>query len=307
MINVLFVSGGNYSEGISPIIVNQGESLRKNGVNVSYYPIKGKGFKGYLKNVPILRKQLAKNDYDVVHAHYSMSAFVASLAGSKPLFVSLMGSDVKSEKYFKLVLKIFNLFSWKKIIVKSEDMYKSLGIDDALIIPNGVDMNRFKPLDRNESLKFLGWDPTKKHVLFGADPNKKVKNYPLALEAFNSLDMENVEMHHIIDVPNIEMPYYFNAADVLLLTSHWEGSPNVIKEAMACNTPIVSSDVGDVRKLISDVEGCYITEYNAGDVAKNIKKALSFNKKTEGRKSVQHLDSSKISKIIVDEYKKYVK
>ena len=102
--NILFVSSGNSKTGISPIIKNQGESLINSGANVTFFTIKGKGIIGYLKNVLPLKRLLRKNEYDVVHAHYSMSAFVATLSGAKPLMVSLMGSDVKSDKYFRLFI-----------------------------------------------------------------------------------------------------------------------------------------------------------------------------------------------------------
>jgi glycosyltransferase involved in cell wall biosynthesis len=115
------------------------------------------------------------------------------------------------------------------------------------------------------------------------------------------LNNENIEFHIVFGIENKILPYYFNAADVLLLTSLWEGSPNVVKEAMACNLPIVSTDVGDVRELMGGTAGCYITNFHASDVAKKLRLALEFGKRTDGRKKVRHLDTiqiaEKISKI----------
>ena len=101
---ILFVSSGNSQNGISPIIKNQGESIVKAGIELEYFLIKGKGIKGYFKSIFTLRKHLKNNTYDIVHVHYSLSAIVASLAGAKPLIVSLMGSDVKSNSWFKWIL-----------------------------------------------------------------------------------------------------------------------------------------------------------------------------------------------------------
>ena len=106
MIKVLFVSSGNSVEGISPIIKNQGESLREK-IELTYFTIKGKGVKGYLKATLGLRKHLKQNKYNIVHAHYSLSAFTASLAGAKPLVVSLMGSDVKTKYIYKFIIFSF--------------------------------------------------------------------------------------------------------------------------------------------------------------------------------------------------------
>ncbi len=136
---VLFVRRGN--NGIYPISQNQGESLINEGIEVYFFDIIGHGIIGYLGNIKKLKKRIKEIKPDIIHAHYSISAIVALLAGAKPLVVSLMGSDVKSERYFKLIIKLFNRFSWANIIVKSEDMKNDLGISKVEIIPNGIGFN----------------------------------------------------------------------------------------------------------------------------------------------------------------------
>ena len=106
---VLFVSSGN-SGKISPIASSQIQMLMSAGIDVDNFLIVGKGFKGYLQNIPKLKTHLKNKKYDVVHAHYSLTAFVASLAGARPLVVSLMGSDVHNTKLNNLIIKLFNHF-----------------------------------------------------------------------------------------------------------------------------------------------------------------------------------------------------
>ena len=151
---VLFVCSGNSKFGISPIVKNQGESLKNNGVNIAYFTIKGKGFKGYLKNIPRLKKFLKSNKYDLIHAHYSLSAIAASLAGAKPIITSLMGSDIQAKTFWKLMIKFFNRISWKTTIVKSLRMREQIGISDALVIPNGVDVNRIQSIKPSSGMSF---------------------------------------------------------------------------------------------------------------------------------------------------------
>ena len=297
MIKVLFVSSGNSADGISPITKNQGDSLM-NLVHLDYFTIDGKGVKGYIKATRNLRKVLSNDNYDIIHAHYSLSAYVASMAGAKPLIVSLMGSDVKSKHIYKLILKIFNFLFWNRIIVKSEDMKNSLKISNVAIIPNGVDFKKFRPLDRIKALKIVNWHSSKKHILFAANPKRPEKNYKLAKAAFDLLDTKTIELHHLEDIPNEKMPYYFNASDVIILTSLWEGSPNVIKEAMACNIPIVATDVGDINKVIGNTRGCYIVENSPKDVSERLLDALKFNRKTNGREAIGYLDSTKTARKI---------
>ena len=305
--NVLFISSGNSKYGISPIVYNQGLSLQNAGVNLSYFTIKGKGITGYLKNIFKLHKLLNQKQYDLFHAHYSASSFAASLAGARPLIVSLMGSDVKAGKHAKLLLMIFNKLFWKRCIVKSADMKRSLGIKSANVIPNGIDFNKFKKIIKEEAIKRIGWDKNKKYIVFASDPGRYEKNYKLAKVAFQSLNYNSLELKHLIDIPHDEMPYIYSAADVVLCTSLWEGSSNVIKEAMACNCPIVTTDVGDVNEVIGNTDGSYICSYDPLDVAKKLDNAIRFGKRTLGRNSIKHLDQEIIAKKVVKLYQDALK
>ncbi|MCQ2339170.1 MAG: glycosyltransferase family 4 protein [Paludibacteraceae bacterium] len=288
---VLFVSSGNKLNGINPIILNQGNALIHAGVEVEYYPIVGKGFLGYMKNILPLRRYIRANRFDAVHAHYSLTAFAVSLARCKNLVVSLMGSDVKASKKYKAVIKCFAfLFRWKTIIVKSQDMYNSLRMHKAVIIPNGVDLDRFKPLDKSDCLCKLGWDKNKVNILFPANPNRPEKDFALAQRAVDVLTQQvgtPIDIHVFENVPNDQTPYYYNAADVVLMTSKWEGSPNAIKEAMACGCPIVSVDVGDVAERTAGLEGCFVSNSrDPKELADLLSRALAYGKRTDGRKLI---------------------
>lgn len=297
---VLFISKGIPIFGISPVVKNQAQTLKEKGVELYYFKTnaRGKGLLGYIRNIPKLRRHLKNNNYDIIHAHYSLTAFTASLAGAKPLVVSLMGSDVKSGRFYRYIINFFRKHNWYRTIVKSEDMRNSLVVEGVDVIPNGVDFNKFIPIARNLALKKTNWNKNKKHILFAGNPNRSVKNYKLAKEAFNLLDDKNIELHFLDNVPNKKMPYYYNAADSIVLTSFWEGSPNVIKEAMACDTPIVSVDVGDVKSVIDLTKGCYISSYNSKDIANKLKSAISFGK-TNGRTTITNLDSRIIADKII--------
>jgi len=303
MLKVLFVSSGNSPEisdenGVLPLTKNQGESLRDNGVDIDYFTIKGKGLKGYFKNILLLNRYIHEGNYDLIHAHYSLSGIVASLASNKPVVVSLMGSDIKTCIFIKFAIRYFCNLRFKATIVKSQRMKNDLGIPKAHVIPNGVDLKKFKFIEKEFARRKVGFSINKKHIIFVASTSQSVKNFPLAKKAYKLLNNTKIELNLVSFVDKDEMPYYMNAADVLLLTSFWEGSPNVIKEAMACNLPIVSTDVGDVREIISDTIGCYITSYEPEDVANKLKRAISFGEKTNGRENIRHLDVNIIAKEI---------
>ncbi len=304
---VLFVSSGTSRYGISPIVKNQGESLKRIGIDVDYFTIKQKGIKGYLKAAKELKRVLIKERYDVIHAHYWLSGIVATLAGAKPIVVSLMGDDVKASPIFRFIIRVFYKISWSKIIVKSKDMYETLNIKDAYIVSNGVNFDRFKPIDKEIALSYTKWNPNKRHILFTSDPDRRVKNFKLAKEAFEYLNDSSLELHYMRHIDNSLVPYYYNSADVVILTSLWEGSPNAIKEAMACNIPIVSVDVGDVRDIISNTKGCFIASNRVDDFANKIKLALTFNKRTTGREDIKDLREDEVAKKIVSIYEDSIK
>ena len=302
MIKVLFIASGNHG-AVSPVVGNQADALLSEGVELEWYLLKGKGIRGYLKNVKPLRRYLKEHKYDAIHAHYSLSAFVASLAGAKLLVVSLMGSDVKAAGWYKFIIRLFAAFGgWKSIIVKSNDMYRSLGIRRAIIIPNGVNMERFKPMDKSDCQKRLGWDASKKHILFPANASRPEKDYALAEAAVAHIP--NAELHAFENTPNTETPYWYNAADVALMTSKWEGSPNAIKEAMACSRPIVATNVGDIAERTGGVEGCFVAQSrDPQELASLIEKALAFTK-TEGRERIieDQLDRHIINQRLIEVY-----
>lgn len=267
---ILFISSGNAKENISPVVKHQGDSLIKQGLEIHFFTIKGKGFRGYLGNLSKLKASIREIRPDLVHAHYSLSAYLAILAGAKPLVVSLMGSDVKSSRLARIVTYVLSMIYWRHIIVKSEDMQKNMKIASLTVIPNGVDMDIFTPLDKMDSQNKIGWDINKQHILFAATPSRQEKNHALAHEAFILLNDKNAEMHSLSSVPLDQVPIWMNAADVVILTSLWEGSPNVIKEAMACNRPIVATNVGDIAWLFGDIEGCYLALFDEKDVTEKV-------------------------------------
>lgn len=303
---VLFVASGNHGK-ISPVVKAQGDSLAKAGIEVDYFLIKGKGIKGYLGQIMPLRRYWKNGNFDVVHAHFSFSSYVASLARVKPLVVSLMGSDLKATRWNAKMIRFFSrVFHWKDIIVKSRDMANDLQIPGVHIVPNGVDAELFVPMDNMQCRQKLGWKENKKHVLFPANPARAEKDYPLALNVF-SLVGDEVQLHVFENVEHSNTVYYYNAADAVLLTSKWEGSPNVIKEALACGCPIVSVDVGDVRERIQGVEGCYVAATREPkDIAELLNNAMSFEGKTNGREKLisDGLDNQIVVRKLFDMYYK---
>ncbi len=315
--NVLFVSSGTSEIGISPFIKSQGNSLQKKGIKVEYFTITEKGMKGYLKSVGTLKEHLKGKSYDVIHAHYSLCGWVAVLATRKsPVVVSFMGCDVygditprgKRTGYLNIVLSKC-LQPWvKAIVAKSKNLEKYVYLKKKVhIIPNGVNFENFKPMDREECRQRLHLPMDKKLVLFLGNPTDPRKNLKLVKDAVTHLNSPDIALIVPYPVRHEQIPLFLNAADVFVLASYLEGSPNVVKEAMACNCPVVSTDAGDAREVLGDTVGCYITPFDAEATAANILKSLNFGKRTTGREDIAHLDERAVADRIIAIYRALVK
>ncbi len=306
---VLFVYSyrSSFPDLSDPITHIQGESLRKNGIDLQFFGVKGRGWRGYCKAIFELKSYLKNNKFDIVHGHYSYCGFVAALANNGRTIVSLMGSDIKANWFWILMIKLFSKFIWKKTIVKSRRMKSDINLKNAVVIPNGVDLSVFEPLNKEFAQKRVKFSNKKKNIIFVGNKERKEKNFQLLGKAFDLLDGKNdMEFHLVSGVSQKELSYYYNAADLLVLTSLWEGSPNVIKEAMACNCPIVATDVGDVRERFAGTQGCYRTTFEFDDVARKIRLALAYDQRTNGREKIKGIEINKIAQRIIELYNQVV-
>ncbi|HEX6428364.1 MAG TPA: glycosyltransferase family 4 protein [Niastella sp.] len=317
---VLFVCSGNCKDfEIIPFIKEQGESLRREGITVDYYPVVGKGLLGYIKAGLRLRKYLKRKKYDLIHAHFTYSGWAALIGAGRrmPVVLSLMGSDAngeyKGENKVTMSSRISHFLTWsiqpfvKAIISKSFNIEESVyQKHKSYIIPNGVNMQKFRP-----QVQYTNDNPLsanrKKKVLFLGSKTKPGKNFKLVQDAVQLL--HNVELISPYPVSHKDVPMYLNEADVLVMPSFMEGSPNVIKEAMACNCPIVSTDVGDVKWVIGKTKGCYLASFEPKDFAEKIELAINYlqvHGRTSGRQRILELglDNNTVAQQIIEVYRK---
>ena len=301
---VLFVFRGYGITKENSVVDFQRNTIINDTCSIDSFPIPNGGIWGYLQSFFKLRSHTRKNSYDIIHAHYSFSGYISVLATNRPVICSLMGSDVlRLGTLGKIIVRFFSMYIWHTTIVKSKEMLKL--VNNAFYLPNGVEINNFRELDRNTCIERVGFSSSNVNIIFVAqNPQSYIKNHTLAEKSVKCLNDSRVVLHTISNISFDTLPYYYNAADLLLLTSISEGSPNVIKEAMACNCPIVSTDVGDVRFIVGDTEGCFISHSNEYNLAEGIKEVLSKGKRTKGRDRIiqLRLDADGIASKLRDLY-----
>lgn len=298
--NVLVVCSYNNHQ-ISPIIAEPVELMIRSGISIRYFLIQGKGIRGYIKNRVLLKKEIMEYNPDIVHAHYGFSGLLANLQRKVPVITTFHGSDINliTNRPFSVLTSLLS----KSSIFISQKLSRKLIIKGrSAIIPSGVDLDLFFPVDKVESRKQLGLPIHEKLVLFAGSFDNRIKNYPLAKAATDSLN--NVRLIEMKGYKRKEVALLMNACDVALLTSIHEGSPQFIKEALACNRPIVSTDVGDVRILMENVEGCFIAKPDSVDIAGKISQAMHFENAPNGRQRIIDLglELNTIAAKIIDVY-----
>jgi len=276
------------------------ENLKKKGIQVDVYFIKGKGIRGYLRNLKPLKKVIEAGAYDLVHAHYGLAGMLAVLQRKLPVIITFSGTDINYLKY-NLLSSLAAMMS-RRLIFVSSNLYRAILIKKKKhhIVPYGINPDIFKPLAQQEARRLLGLSPDAPYILFSSSFSFPVKNYALAQKVMRH--MGNVKLLELAGYTQEQVNLLLNACNVLLLTSKSEGSPQIIKEALACNCPIVSTDVGDVRELIGTTAGCYITTQAPTDIAEKLQKALADGGRTRGREKIMHLAADKISDKILAIY-----
>lgn len=285
----------------APFITEQVEAIEKQGVECRYFGVDGKGIAGYLRQIPKLKKAIREFHPDIIHAHYGLCGLLANYQRRIPVVTTYHGSDINDPQVLWLSRKSirrsrFNIF----VSQKNVDIARPQ--KDSALIPCGISLEDYPIIDKADARQQMGLSPSRKYVLFAGAFDNPVKNAPLA-KAVMELVPE-AELLELKGFSRSQVSTLMQAVDVFLMTSFTEGSPQVVKEAMACGCPIVSVDVGDVRERIDGINGCHISASDVQSLADALKQALAFGRKTRGRESIirDGLTNTQISARIKDTY-----
>ena len=305
---VLVVASFNKGR-FAPFIVEQVEALKKQGCTIDFFGLQGKGLSGYLRNLPLLRQKINEFRPDVIHAHYGLSGLLANLQRCVSVVSTYHGSDINEKKvlrFSKIAMRLsaWNVFVSRKTleIAKPKKKYR--------LLPCGIDLSDLQLTEKDEARQKMNLQADRKYILFAGAFDVEVKNAPLAKKAVALLQDSQTELLELKGYTREEVTLLMCAADAFLLTSLTEGSPQVIKEALACGCPVVSVDVGDVRERMTGIEGCYVANTSEPEeLADLLQKAMSFEGKTKGRDRIaaDGLDNQQVAKQLFEIYERVLR
>ena len=304
MYKLLFVGTGHGNK-LPSYVEEQMAALQSCGIQVLRYGITGKGVLGYLRSLPALRRAIQQHQPDLIHAHYGLSGLLTNLQRLVPVVTTYHGSDINEPNILRFSRIAMHL-SAHNIFVSQRNVTLALSPNSLItyrlkkrytLLPCGVNIPQpwsEMQTQRVEQLTLNQWVQEKlnagvKHVLFAGAFNNAVKDPELAKAAINELASEGVkaELIELKGYNRDQVNALMYNCDALLMTSKTEGSPQVIKEAMACGCPIVSVDVGDVAERVEGVDGCYVvSSREPAAIAEALQKALAFPGKTNGRQRI---------------------
>lgn len=317
----------------------QYQSLKEVDLDVNILIIK-KGFslKTIIYNIKKIRYKFSYSKPDIIHAHYgSLVSFIClfiKLHYKVGFVISFCGSDLISSpnlrlKYFikskiSILLSIISYYFADEVICKSHNLRLKLiklpfvKPNKIYVIPNGINTHLFHPLTKTEKNDFKNkfkWDKDKFVILFNnsSGNSSKVKNLPLAMRVLNKLEKKSNSFKLLVvgNIPPEDMIKYIQLSDCLILTSFHEGSPNIVKESMACNTPVVSVNCGDVKSIMNSYNRGFVTTYSSTKIANHILTIFknNFTDKPNGQTNLklQNLDETSVALKIINLYNKVLK
>ena len=254
---------------------------------------------------------LRKHKYDVIHCHSALSGLILKVANgfkdNKTVWSLQNDPDLPDTSDGKYTKKLIDKFD--KIIVKKPIKYAK---DNITYLPNGVNLDLFRPMSKEECKRKLGLDPNKRYILFvdsntfKARTQKRKDRFDETLEILrNKYGHQNLEALVMTKTERNDVPYWMNACELYLLSSDEEGSPNAVKECMACNVPIVATPVGNIPDLFEGVSDCHMTNgFSSEELAKKADFVLNASSQVNTRDKIKDkgLDIDSIAKKLYSLY-----
>ena len=315
-----------FPQNLLPFVLEQGESLRQLSLDIEYMPVRG----NYILAVRNLKRKIRECKPDIVHAHFGLSAITAELQSLVPVVTTFHNGETLNW-HVNLMTSLFSLRA-KHVVYVAQHIHDLVYFKakNHSIIPCGVNMDDCHVINHAAARQQLGFEDGVKYILFGGGFDNLRKNYAILRDAVDRIERApwmpveggercgNIVCLEMKGLSRVECVLRMNACDLFALPSHSEGSPQALKEAMACNCPIVATDMADVRHLLDNLPGHYILrnprptkerwdadEKSVDELVALVQEALQFNARTNGRDRITELrlSNEQVAEQLIEIYK----
>jgi len=301
------------------------EGLRSAGVDVDLYFVNGRRNRANYLAMPFgFFSRVRRTRYDLIHVHHSYCGLIATMQRSVPVGWTFHEGEIMGDRAIasndRLTKRLAYSSGFKRgvarrvdaLIVVAEFLKGPLGRPDAVTLSSGIDMTRFVPMPTDEARQRLGLAPDRRYILFPSSPGRIEKRFALARAAVDKLrenvpHAADVELICLDDVPHELVPLYMNASELMLMTSVFEASPVTLRESLACDVPVISTDIGDARVILDGIEGCQVVDGDPDGIAKALDRALASPRRVDGRNHVARYAIERTTDRLLDVYRKVIR
>jgi len=294
-------------------VYDQVQALRAlDGIAVDVETIAGGSPQAYILAARDLRRRLRGRAFDVVHAHFGLSAWPALAVPARVHGVTLHGTDLEDPRSRAITLAALPLLDVVGVVsaelrgrvprwAPARARRRGRGVQ---VLPCGVDLERFRRLDRRESRLQLGLDPDRRYVLFAADPARPEKRYDLARELIDRLAAPVAELLALGGVDPERVPLWVNAADVVLVPSDREGFGLAVVEALACDVPVLATPHGVAPEAVAGVEGTHCGEFSLEEWGAALARQLATrDPRISGRAAAERYSAVSMAALVADSWR----
>jgi glycosyltransferase involved in cell wall biosynthesis len=285
---------------LGSFVRDQVEALRRiDGIEVTVFAFDPGGTAAYLKAAKDLRTTHRGNRFDVVHAHFGLTAWPAFAASGRTHAVTLHGTDLTHPRSRKITLGALPFVDL--VATVSEPLAQQLPRWAArkrqAILPAGVATDRFKPNPRAEARTQLGLEPNRPYLLFPADPNRPEKRYDRAAALAKR---HNVRLLTLGNTDPQEVPLWVNSANAVLVPSERESYGLAVLEALACDVPILATPVGIAPEALNQIPGTYCGPFDESAWSEALQPHLQAqDPRIQGRKKAERYSTDRMAANVV--------
>jgi glycosyltransferase involved in cell wall biosynthesis len=287
---------------LGSFVRDQVEALRRtDAVDVEVFAFAPGGGRAYVRGAAALRRAHGGDRFDIVHAHFGLSEWLALAARGRARVVTLHGTDLAHPRSRAVTLAGLRLMDLVGVVSEplAREVPRWAAGGRVAVLPCGVDLHRFRPLPRAEARAALGLDPDGPYLLFAADPSRPEKRFDRARQL-----ADGVRLLTLGGVEPEQVPLWVNAANAVLVPSEREGFGLSTLEALACDVPVLATPVGIAPEVLAGLPGALCEPFDAGVWAAALAPHLSAaDPRVSGRARAQPLSSDATAARLLDAWR----